>query len=114
MLDKVGGVHILSQSAGTQSQDKAAKKNETQLEEYKQVKQPSKEEMEKVVNGINAFLRPANTHLKFEFHDELKEYYVSIVDDVTQEVVKEIPPRKLLDMYAAMTDFLGILVDKKI
>lgn len=75
---------------------------------------PNKQELEKVVKSMNHFLSASNTHLKFQFHDELQEYYVSIVDNVTQEIVREIPPKKLLDMYAAMTDFLGILVDKKI
>jgi flagellar protein FlaG len=29
-------------------------------------------------------------------------------------VVKEIPSKKVLDMYAAMTEFVGLMVDKKI
>jgi flagellar protein FlaG len=74
----------------------------------------SKEKTEKIINSLNDFLTASNTHLKFEFHDELKEYYVAIVDDTTNEVVKEIPSKKLLDMYAAMTDYLGLLVDSKI
>ncbi|WP_042350833.1 flagellar protein FlaG [Bacillus massiliigorillae] len=73
-----------------------------------------KENLSKVVDSMNQFLQPSNTHLKFEFHDELQEYYVAIVDNKTDEVIKEIPPKKLLDMYAAMTEFLGVLVDKKI
>ncbi|MBM7649380.1 flagellar protein FlaG [Bacillus ectoiniformans] len=83
-------------------------------EANEQAQLPKKEEMEKVVKGMNDFLKPANTHLKFEFHDELEEYYVAVVDDVTQEIIKEIPSKKLLDIYAAMTDFIGIMVDKKI
>ncbi|WP_338751548.1 flagellar protein FlaG [Bacillus sp. FJAT-52991] len=76
--------------------------------------QPSKAEMERVIQGMNDFLKPSNLHVKFEFHDELEEYYVTMVNDVTQEVIREIPSRKLLDMYAAMTKYLGILVDEKI
>ncbi|MGG3563596.1 flagellar protein FlaG [Neobacillus rhizosphaerae] len=74
----------------------------------------TKEKTEKVINSMNEFLKASNTHLKFQFHDELKEYYVTLVDDTTNEVVKEIPSKKLLDMYAAMTDYLGLLVDKKV
>jgi flagellar protein FlaG len=74
----------------------------------------SKEKTEKIISSLNDFLKASNTHLKFEFHDELKEYYVAIVDDTTNEIVKEIPSKKLLDMYAAMTDYLGLLVDRKI
>lgn len=73
-----------------------------------------KEKLEKIVDSMNEFVSASNTHLKFEFHDKLNEYYVTVVDDKTQEVVKEIPSKKMLDMYAAMTEFLGIMVDKKI
>ncbi|MDQ0214913.1 flagellar protein FlaG [Oikeobacillus pervagus] len=74
----------------------------------------SKEKVDKVINSMNEFLKPSNTHLKFEFHEKLQEYYVAIVDDQTNEVIKEIPPKKLLDLYASMTEYLGLLVDKKI
>jgi flagellar protein FlaG len=74
----------------------------------------TKEKMESVVRGMNEFLTVSNTHLKFEFHDELKEYYVTIIDDSTKEVIKEIPSKKVLDIYAAMTEFVGLMVDKKI
>lgn len=74
-----------------------------------------KEHIEKIVDSLNDFLTASpNTHLKFEFHDKLNEYYVTIVDENTKEVVREIPPKKMLDMFAAMTEFLGLMVDKKI
>lgn len=73
-----------------------------------------KEKMEELVNGLNEFLSPVQTSLKFELHEKLKEYYVTIVDDNTHEVVKEIPPKKMLDLYAAMVERIGIIVDKKI
>ncbi|GIN70783.1 hypothetical protein J14TS2_12580 [Bacillus sp. J14TS2] len=75
----------------------------------------SKEDVANVVNGMNEFLKASpQTHLKFQFHDQLNEYYVTLVDEVTDEIVREIPPKKLLDMFAAMTEYLGIMVDKKI
>ncbi|WP_227394278.1 flagellar protein FlaG [Jeotgalibacillus aurantiacus] len=79
-----------------------------------QTVKPTKEQMEKAVKGINDFLRPTSAHLKFEFHEDLEEYYVTIVDEVSKEVIKEIPSKKLLDSYAAMTDFLGMLMDQKV
>lgn len=73
-----------------------------------------KEKMEGVVEGLNKLLEHSNTALKFQYHEKLKEYYVTLVDEKTQEVVREIPPKKMLDFYAAMTEFLGLIVDKKI
>ncbi|RYI27951.1 flagellar protein FlaG [Bacillus infantis] len=73
-----------------------------------------KERLDDIIDGMNEFLQPSNTSLKFELHEKLNEYYVTIVDDITHEVVKEIPSKKMLDMYAAMTEFVGLMVDKKI
>ena len=74
----------------------------------------NKEMMEDVVKGMNDFLNPVNTSIRFELHDRLNDYYVTVIDDITHEVIKEIPSKKLLDTYANMMEFVGLLVDKKI
>jgi flagellar protein FlaG len=81
---------------------------------YKEEQEASKEQLNNAVKSLNEFLKPPHTSLKFEIHDKLNEYYVTIVDDVTKEVVREIPSKKLLDMHAAMKEFIGLLFDKKI
>ncbi|WP_153732365.1 flagellar protein FlaG [Sporosarcina obsidiansis] len=77
-------------------------------------KELTKAEAQQLTDGMNKFLESVNTQLRFKFHDKLNEYYVTIVDSKTDEVVREIPPKKLMDMYAAMKDFVGLLVDRKI
>lgn len=84
------------------------------MEQTKEEEKISKETLEEVIKGMNQFLMPAHTSLKFTLHEDLKEYFVAIVDDNTKEVIREIPPKKLLDMYAAMKDFIGIIFDRKI
>ncbi|MGA5690510.1 flagellar protein FlaG [Cytobacillus pseudoceanisediminis] len=76
--------------------------------------QNKEDQLTEVVDSMNEFLQASHTSLKFVLHEELNEYYVTLVDDLTQEVVKEIPSKKMLDMYAAMTEFVGLMVDKKI
>lgn len=73
-----------------------------------------KEKVEEIVKGLNDFLSPSHTSLKFEFHEKLNEYYVTLIDEKTKEVVREIPSKKMLDFYAEMTQHIGLLVDKKI
>ncbi|MDF9758889.1 flagellar protein FlaG [Peribacillus simplex] len=75
--------------------------------------EPAKEKVNEVVESLNTFLDPTQTAIHFEYHEELNEYYVKVVDDVTDETIREIPPKKLLDFYAAMTEFVGIMVDEK-
>ncbi len=64
--------------------------------------------------SMNRFLETVDTQLRFQFHEELNEYYVTIVNSQTDEVVREIPSKRLMDIYAAMREFIGVLVDQKI
>src|SRR5699024_11667061 len=71
--------------------------------------QMDQEDLEQVVDKFNEFLKTLRTNLKFTLHDKLDKYYVEIVDPLTKETLREIPPKEMLDMYAAMAEFMGIL-----
>ena len=75
---------------------------------------PNKEQLDEVIDSINAFMKPSTTSLKFELHEKLNDYYVTVIDDDTKEVIREIPSKKMLDMYAAMKEFMGLVIDEKI
>lgn len=70
--------------------------------------------IETTVSEINEMMDPLRTNIKFQFHEKLNDYYVTVINASTDEVIREIPPKKMLDMYAAMAEFMGILVDEKI
>ncbi len=94
--------------------EKPASFNQPEQKHSEYVDEKKKDELEKVVNGLNHFLEPSQTSIRFKLHEKLNKYYVVIVNNNTDEVVKEIPAKKLLDTYAAMAERLGILVDRKI
>ncbi|WP_437829459.1 flagellar protein FlaG [Niallia taxi] len=73
-----------------------------------------RKDLESLMNSLNEFIQPAHTSLKFQLHDKLEEYYVQVINDDTKEVIREIPSEKMLDIYAAMKEYLGLLVDEKI
>lgn len=121
MIDKVAsqGVYPTTRVAPAVNADKRqpseSKQNQTSAQGEQTAKQEVRQmDMLDIVDSLNKFMKPANSSLKFEFHEDLNEYYVTVIDEVTQEVIKEIPPKKLLDMYAAMTEYIGLMVDKKI
>ena len=103
-----------SENSVTKGNDAAA---EPQVEENKAVNLVDKEKERKNLEGLMASLNdfmPAHTSLKFQLHDKLEEYYVQVIDDQTKEVIREIPSEKMLDIHAAMKEYLGLMVDKKI
>ncbi|KQU57604.1 hypothetical protein ASG66_17810 [Bacillus sp. Leaf406] len=108
------GVHIQQKVNNFMNQLIQNARVEENRKEFTPLEKPvSAKSLQNAVNGMNDVVSSTNTHLKFEYHDRLNEYYVTIVDDLTQEVVKEIPAKKFLDMHADMAEFIGLLVDKK-
>lgn len=73
-----------------------------------------KDKAKRMTDSMNKFLASTTSQLKFQFHEELSEYYVTIIDTDTDEVIREIPSKKLMDIHAAMREFVGLLVDRKI
>lgn len=73
----------------------------------------TKTELKSAVGIANKVLFKNNTHLKFEIHEKTKEVMVRIVQDETGEVIKEIPPEKMLDLVAKLWEIAGIIVDEK-
>lgn len=71
------------------------------------------EKMHQVVDSMNKIFDINNKNLKFVYHDGLKEYFVQLVNTETDEVVKEIPPKRLLDAYYEMQKLVGMIIDEK-
>ncbi|MFJ8234645.1 flagellar protein FlaG [Ureibacillus sp. NPDC094379] len=88
--------------------------NEFETKRQDDQKQVQKEISPKMVDKLNEFMEVHNKNIKFVYHDGLEEYYVTIVDSQTNEVIKEIPPKELLDAYYQMQKIIGNIVDEKI
>lgn len=66
-----------------------------------------------VIEHANKVLRGSSRSFKFSIHEETKEIMVKVIDNETQEVIREIPPEKILDMVAKMWELVGLFVDDK-
>ncbi|MEL4024111.1 flagellar protein FlaG [Lysinibacillus endophyticus] len=73
----------------------------------------TKEKLHQAVDSINEIFEINNKNLKFVYHEGLKQYFVQLVDTNTEEVVREIPPKKLLDAFYEMQKLVGMIVDEK-
>lgn len=74
----------------------------------------TKVKVQDAVKALNEMLEVTHNASKFMYHEGLERYYVTVVNKDTEEVVKEIPPRKLLDAFYEMQKLLGMIVDEKI
>lgn len=72
---------------------------------------PTEQAYQIAVNKLNEFMDYNQKSSKFVFHKDLERYYVEVVDTQTQKVVKEIPPKELLDAYYEMQKLAGKIFD---
>ncbi|RSL29970.1 flagellar biosynthesis protein FlaG [Salibacterium salarium] len=75
---------------------------------------PDSEELQKQADGVNEMLEATHTNLKFNVHDKLDQVFVQVLERGTEEVIREIPPEKFLDVKASMLEQAGLLVDEKV
>ncbi|MCR4717801.1 MAG: flagellar protein FlaG [Lachnospiraceae bacterium] len=73
----------------------------------------SPDKVKKAVNEINKKIKPTHTSCQFSYHEETNRISIKVIDDETEEVIREIPPEKTLDMIAKTLELEGILVDEK-
>ncbi|GIP42149.1 flagellin [Paenibacillus sp. J45TS6] len=59
-------------------------------------------------------LEGPQTILDINIHEKTHDIIVRVLNKETGELIREIPPEKMLDLVAKMMEIAGILVDKKI
>jgi len=85
-----------------------------QFQSKKDVEELTNDEISQITDGLNKFMETINTDLKFEIHEKTNRVIVQVVDSKDQRVIKEFPPHELLDTLAAISDYVGVLLDKKV
>lgn len=85
-------------------------------EEVKQVeeKKYSEEEVIKFIEKANSEFVAYDRRFEFSIHDKTKQIMVKILDSATNEVIREIPSERVLDMVAGLWEMAGIIVDRKV
>lgn len=73
--------------------------------------QQNSEQIRKAVEQLNKKMQ--NSEAVFGIHDKTNRVTIKIIDKETQEVIKEFPPEKTLDMIAKAWELAGILVDER-
>ena len=65
------------------------------------------------VDHANQTMRHAKTKCEFSYHEETKRVSIKVIDEETEEVIREIPPEETLEMLSKMWELAGLMVDEK-
>lgn len=55
----------------------------------------------------------SKTHCEFSYNEDVNRVSITVYDDATGEVVREIPPEESLKMLEKMWEITGLMVDEK-
>lgn len=73
----------------------------------------SQDSLRKAVDQANKVLADTGRHFEYEVHEATNSILIRVIDNETKEVIREIPPKKLLDAVVKLWELAGIFVDKK-
>ena len=102
---------IAENSAKAQKTEKISVGQNTQSakseeRESRQVKTPSMDDLvEKVQQYVNTF----NTKLSFSFDEEHNRPIIYVIDKETDEVIRQIPPKKMFKLINNLEEIRGII-----
>lgn len=74
----------------------------------------TEEEVIDLIEKANKKFTVYDRRFEFSIHEATKQIMVKVIDVNTEEVIREIPPEKILDIVAAIWEVAGIFVDKRI
>ena len=72
-----------------------------------------REDLDNAVEVANKIVTGKNERFEFKIHERTGRTMVKLIDNETDEVIKEIPEEKMLDLVASIWDLVGILVDER-
>ena len=75
--------------------------------------QPSQEQLEQAVQAVQKAVEPVAQNLQFSIDKETGKTIISVVDSLTQEVIRQIPGEEILAIAKAIDRMQGLLVRQK-
>ncbi|MNT08269.1 flagellar protein FlaG [compost metagenome] len=70
--------------------------------------------LNKSVEAVNRAFSRADEHLSFKVHKETNRIMVRLVDGKTEQVIREFPSEKFLDLVADLMKLAGLQVDETV
>lgn len=66
-----------------------------------------------IITRANKAINGTSCSFEYSIHESTKKIMVKVIDRETKDIVREIPPEKILDMVARLWEIAGILVDER-
>jgi len=106
--NKSNDTENINKKIGTKKVDK-----NINIDNNSDIKRYSEKDVKDAADILNKLLEKNKSHIEIEKHDVFNDIIIKIIDDKTGDIIREIPPKKILDMVAQMCKMVGVILDKK-
>ncbi|WEK53898.1 MAG: flagellar protein FlaG [Candidatus Cohnella colombiensis] len=72
------------------------------------------EQLVKAIERAAKVLSGPTTSVEMQVHKKTNDIVMKVINKETGDVIREVPPEKMLDLVAKMMEFAGILVDERV
>lgn len=72
----------------------------------------SSDEMKNIADTLNSAAKSVNRRISFDYHDKTRRIIMKVTDYKTGEVIREIPPKEMIQLVEHIQDMLGMFLDE--
>jgi flagellar protein FlaG len=70
------------------------------------------ENADAVIDTLNSAARSINKRVSFSYHEKTNRVIMRVTDTVTNEIIREIPPKEMIRLLEHIHEMIGMFVDE--
>ena len=74
---------------------------------------PTEKQIKDAITQINNKIKERRTRCEFTYNEESNRISIKMIDEATDEVIKEIPPEDTIKMANKLWEMAGMLIDER-
>lgn len=82
--------------------------------EKKEVKENTREEVERVAQAMDEYVKSNQRSLRIQVHQGTGDIMVKVISKEDGKTIREIPPEEMLNLAAKMEKMIGVLFNKEV
>ena len=91
--------------AGVVNRQKAARQLDKNIDQ---------DDIMQAIKQANKALEGTNRRFEYSVHEQSNTIMIKVINSDTDEIIREIPPERILNLIAKLWELAGLIVDKKV
>ena len=91
-----------------------ARGNEAIHQNTKKVQETTNEKINRIAEAMDNYIRSVKRELKIQVHGETGNIIIKVISQDNGRIIREIPPKELLDLAARMDEMSGTLLNENV